>query len=137
MNLAKLSIECYKLRMIEYLNALGTSPFFIGVSVLLVNIGSRFITHELSADDEEYQQNILLRRVAVFAACFMATRDIITSIVLTAAFVVLAAGVFRGKGPFAREGMKNKNDDKIRVSSGLGPAVDHPAYSKEEKPMFK
>ena len=118
----------------EYLNALGTSPFFIGVSVLLVNVGSRFITHELSAEDEEYQQNILLRRVAVFAACFMATRDIVTSVVLTAAFVILAGGVFRGKGPFSREGMSNKKD--IRAAAGL-TQVDHPAYNSEEKPLFK
>jgi hypothetical protein len=122
--------------MIEYLNSLGTSPFFIGVSVLLVNVGSRFITHELSADDTEYQQNILLRRVTVFAACFMATRDIITSIILTAAFVILAGGVFRGKGPFSREGMENKKQD-IRVASGLGVQVEQPAYSTEDKPMFK
>ena len=121
----------------EYLNTLGTSPFFIGISVLLVNVGSRFITHELSADDEEYQQNILLRRIAIFSACFMATRDIITSIILTAAFVIIAGGLLRGKGPFSREGMANKKDDKIRVTAGLGPEVDHPAYSKEEKPLFK
>lgn len=123
--------------MLEYLNSLATSPFFIGVAVLLANVGSRFITHELSGDDEEYQQNILLRRIAVFAACFMATRDIVTSIVLTAAFVVLAGGIFRGKGPFAREGMANKKDSDIRVASGLGASVDHPAYNKEEKPLFK
>lgn len=122
--------------MIEYLNALGTSPFFIGISVLLVNVGSRFITHELSADDEEYQQNILLRRIAVFAACFMATRDIITSIILTAAFVILAGGVFRGKGPFSREGMTNKSDSPIRAAAGL-LQVDQPAYNKDEKPLFK
>jgi hypothetical protein len=123
--------------MIEYLNALGTSPFFIGVSVLLLNVGSRYITHELSADDDEYQQNILLRRLAVFAACFMATRDIVTSLLLTAAFVVLAGGVFRGKGPFSREGMENKKDTDIRVASGLGVKIDQPAYNKEEKPMFR
>lgn len=122
--------------MLEYLNSLATSPFFIGIAVLLTNVGSRFITHELSADDEEYQQNILLRRIAVFTACFMATRDIITSIVLTAAFVVLAGGVFRGKGPFAREGMTNKKETDIRAAAGLSTNVDHPAYSKEEKPMF-
>lgn len=121
----------------EYLNALGTSPFFIGISVLLVNVGSRFITHELSADDEEYSQNIFLRRIAVFAACFMATRDIITSIVLTAAFVVLAGGLFRGKGPFSREGMTNKKDSDIRAAAGLGAHIDQPAYSKEDKPLFK
>ena len=121
--------------MLEYLNAVGTSPFFIGIAVLLVNVGSRFITHELSADDKEYQENILLRRIAVFAACFMATRDIITSILLTGAFVVLAGGVFRGKGPFSREGMENKNPD-IRVAAGLGSQVDQPAYNREEKPLF-
>jgi hypothetical protein len=121
----------------EYLNALGTSPFFIGVSVLLVNVGSRYITHELSANDEEYQQNILLRRVAVFAACFMATRDIITSVILTAAFVILAGGIFRGKGPFSQEGMTNKKDSDIRAAAGLGGQIDQPAYSKEDKPMFK
>lgn len=120
----------------EYLNTLASSPFFIGISVLLVNVGSRFITHELSADDTEYQQNILLRRVTVFAACFMATRDIATSILLTAAFVVLAGGVFRGKGPFSREGMENKSDGPVRAASGL-IQVDQPAYSKEEKPLFK
>ena len=123
--------------MIEHLNALGTSPFFIGVSVLLLNVGSRYITQELSADDDEYQQNILLRRLAVFAACFMATRDIITSLLLTAAFVVLAGGVFRGKGPFSREGMENKKDTDIRVAAGLGAKIDQPAYSKEEKPLFR
>jgi hypothetical protein len=119
----------------EYLNALGSSPFFIGVSVLLVNVGSRFITHELSADDSEYQQNILLRRLTVFAACFMATRDIVTSILLTAAFVVIAGGLFRGKGPFSREGMANKSDGPVRASAGL-TQVDQPAYG-EEKPLFK
>ena len=122
--------------MLAYINTLASSPFFIGVSVLLANVGSRFITHELSADDSEYQQNILLRRLAVFAACFMSTRDIITSVILTAAFVILAGGVFRGKGPFSREGMHNKTPD-IRAASGLGVQIDQPAYSKEENPLFK
>jgi hypothetical protein len=121
--------------MLEYVNALGSSPFFIGIAVLLSNIGSRFITHELSDDDEEYQRNILLRRIAVFAACFMATRDILISIALTAAFVVLAGGLFRGKGPFSREGMENKKPD-IRAAAGLGAPIDQPAYG-DDKPLFK
>lgn len=122
--------------MLEYINSLATSPFFIGVAVLLVNVGSRFITHELSADDKEYQENIFLRRIAVFAACFMATRDIITSLLLTAAFVVIAGGLFRGKGPFSREGMENQ-ELPMRAAAGLSGQIDQPAYSKEEKPLFR
>jgi hypothetical protein len=122
--------------MIEHINRLGTSPFFIGVMLLLMNVGSRFITHELSHDDKEYSQNIFLRRITIFAACFLGTRDIVTSILLTAAFVVVAGGIFRGKGPFSREGMVNP-DVAMRAAAGLSSQVDQPAYAKEEKPLFK
>jgi hypothetical protein len=122
--------------MIERINAIGTSPFFIGVMMLLLNVGSRFITHELSHDDKEYSQNILLRRLSIFAACFAGTRDIVTSILLTAGFVIIAGGLFRGKGPFSREGMENP-DLAMRAAAGLSGNVDQPGYNKEEKPMFK
>ena len=69
---------------------------------------------------------ILLRRLAIFAACFVGTRSIITSVLLTAAFVVLSAGLFRGKSTYAREGMKNP-DMAMRAAAGLA-GVDAPAY---------
>jgi hypothetical protein len=104
--------------------------------LLLLNVGSRFIAHELSDDDDEYSKNILLRRMAIFAACFVGTRDVVTSVLLTAAFVVIAGGLFRGKGPFSREGMTNP-DLALRAAAGLAGNTDQPAYNKEEKPMFK
>jgi hypothetical protein len=55
---------------------------------------------------------------------------------LTAAFVIIAGGLFRGKGPFAREGMENP-DLAMRAAAGLAGNADQPAYSKEEKPLFK
>ena len=87
--------------------ALNTSTFFIGIMMLLLNIGSRYIVHEFSHDDEEYGRNILLRRLTVFAVCFVGTHDIVASVVLTAAFIVLSSGLFRGKSVYAREGMTN------------------------------
>jgi hypothetical protein len=104
--------------------------------MLLLNVGSRFITHEFSDDDNEYSQNILLRRLSIFAVCFVGTRDLVTSILLTAAFVVVAGGLFRGKGPFSREGMKNP-DLAMRAAAGLLGHADQPAYNKEEKLLFK
>lgn len=122
--------------MIEYINRAANSPFIIGIMMLLLNIGSRFIVHEFSADNSEYSQNIVLRRFTVFAVCFVGTRDIVVSTILTAAFVILAGGIFRGKGPFSREGMENP-DIALRAAAGLPGQVDSPGYSKEEKPMFK
>lgn len=111
----------------QYLLYLETSPMFAGIMMLLLNVGSRYITHEYSDNDEEYRQNILLRRLAIFAACFVGTRSVVTSILLTSGFVILAAGLFRGKSTYAREGMKNP-DMAMRAAAGLAGSVDAPAY---------
>ena len=114
----------------------ASSPFMIGIMMLVTNIGSRYITHEFSDNDEEYQQNILLRRFAIFAVCFVGTRDLITSLILTAGFVILSAGVFRGKSSYAREGLENP-DLAMRTAAGLAGQIDDPAYDKTVKPIPK
>jgi len=121
--------------MIEHINTAATSPFFIGVMMLLLNVGSRYITHEFSTDDKEYSQNILLRRLAIFAVCFVGTRDVLVSIILTAAFVILASGFIRGKSMFSREGMDNP-DLAMRAAAGLAGQIDAPAYDTTANPMF-
>lgn len=90
------------------MKSLNTNMFFIGIMMLVLNIGSRYIVHEFSDDDEEYKQNIVLRRVAIFAACFVGTRDLFVSLVLTAVFVVISTGMYHSKSVYAREGMSNE-----------------------------
>lgn len=93
------------------LKQVDSALLFTGAMMLVLNIGSRDILHEFSNNDEEYRQNILLRRIAIFAVCFMGTRDITHSLLLTAAFVVLATGLHHSKSVYAREGMKNAGGD--------------------------
>lgn len=119
----------------QYLQYLETSPMFAGMMMLLLNVGSRFITHEYSDNDEEYQQNILLRRLTVFAVCFVGTRSIVTSILLTAGFVILAGGLFRGKSDYSREGMKNP-DLAMRAAAGLPGQIGQPAYDTNIPSMY-
>lgn len=97
--------------------------------MLLLNIGSRYIVHEYSDNDEEYRQNILLRRLTIFAVCFIGTRSIVVSVILTAAFVILSAGLFRGKSEYAKEGMASNNSNTaMRAAAGLAGQIDAPAY---------
>jgi hypothetical protein len=86
------------------LSALNDNKFFLGIMLLTLNLGSRHLVDEFSANPEEYNRNLILRRFAVFAVCFVGTRDIVTSILLTAGFVILAQGV----SSKSREGMANK-----------------------------
>jgi hypothetical protein len=96
---------------------LNSNTMFAGIMLLVLNVGSRYIVHELSSDEAEYSQNILLRRLTIFAVCFVGTKDIITSIILTAGFVILAQGLFRGKGAISREGMTSQDFGKMQDPS--------------------
>lgn len=109
---------------------LNTNTVFAGIMLLLLNVGSRFIVDELSHDDKQYSQNLILRRLAIFAVCFIGTKDMITSIILTAAFVVLSAGLFRGKGPFSREGMAS-DPEKVAVTAAANNPFDGSASSQD------
>jgi hypothetical protein len=86
------------------LTVLNDNKFFLGIMLLLLNVGSRHLVDEFSTNPEEYSRNLVLRRLAIFAVCFVGTRDIVTSILLTAGFVILAQGV----SSKSREGMANK-----------------------------
>jgi hypothetical protein len=117
-------------RVVGFLN---TNTLFAGIMLLLLNVGSRFIVDELSHDDKQYSQNLILRRLAIFAVCFIGTKDLVTSVILTAAFVVLSAGVFRGKGPFSREGMTN-GETAVTASTSGDPFKG--SASADDKSLF-
>ena len=121
--------------MLKQINSLASSPFMIGVMILLTNVASRYVVHEFSENDEEYSRNILLRRFVIFAICFVGTRDLLVSIGLTAGFVILASGFIRGNSQFSREGMEDTPDGKMRKSAGL-KKVDQPAYDVDQKTLF-
>jgi len=112
---------------------LNTSTLFGGIMLLLLNLGSRFIIHEVSHDDNEYSRNLIIRRLAIFAVCFVGTKDFVISVILTAAFVIISAGFLRGKGPFSREGMTN-GETAVAISSGGDPFAG--SASSSDKPLF-
>lgn len=77
---------------------------FLGIMMMLMNVGSRHIIDEFSSDEKEYSRNVFLRRVAIFAVCYMGTRDLVHALLLTAGFVILAMGISRTR---PMEGFKN------------------------------
>ena len=99
--------------------------------MLLLNVGSRYIVHEFSTDDKEYRENILIRRICIFAVCFVGTKDILTSLILTAGFVILAGGLFRGKTESAREGMSTLAEAGAVGTFGSMTDPSEPLFAKE------
>jgi hypothetical protein len=83
---------------ISYLNNnvmyLNNSKFFAGVIMILLNVGSKFITIQFSKSTEEYMKYTLSKQILVFAMAWMGTRDIYTALGLTAVFTILSEHLF-------------------------------------------
>ena len=73
---------------------LNNSKFFAGVVMILLNIGSKFISVNFSKSTEEYLKFTLSKQILVFSMAWMATRDIYTALVLTAVFIILSEHLF-------------------------------------------
>lgn len=113
------------------LDQLNNSKLFLGIVMIILNIGSRYLVDEFSVNPDDYTRNIILRRIAIFAVCFAATRDIITSLILTAGFIIIASGV----SSKSREGMANQKKAEVKNS---GPSkADQPAYDPNTPLLFK
>ena len=81
------------MNLVEYFqdqtDILNENKYFIGLMMIMVNIGSRFIIDELNQEHINFIKNSYSRRIVIFAVIFMATRDILISFVVTGLFVIL------------------------------------------------
>ena len=73
---------------------LNNSKFFAGVIMILLNIGSKFITIQFSRSTEEYMKYTVSKQLLVFAMAWMGTRDIYAALGLTAIFTILSEHLF-------------------------------------------
>lgn len=69
---------------------LNNSKYFAGVVMILLNVGSKFISIQFSKSTEEYLKYSISKQILVFSMAWMGTRDIYTSLGLTAIFTVLS-----------------------------------------------
>lgn len=81
-------------------NILNSNKFFAGIMMLVLNIGSKYITVDFSTSQETYLRNALGREFLIFAICFVATKDVFTALVLTAVFVILGDHLFNENSQF-------------------------------------
>lgn len=105
-------------KIAEYFKAgtenLNSNKYFIGFSMILLNIGARFIIDELDDDLRKVVSGPYVRRFFIFCSFFMATKDVFTAIILTIVFVVVI-NEFMGK-----DDSQEKEDKKGGTSYNKG-----------------
>ena len=78
----------------ERFQSVNNSKVFAGCMMLLMNIGSKYVTIKLSKSQEAYFRNNIARELLIFVVCWMGTRDLVISLLLTATFYVLSQHLF-------------------------------------------
>jgi hypothetical protein len=120
---------------------LNNSKFFAGVIMILLNIGSKFITIQFSKSTEEYMKYSVTKQLLVFAMAWMGTRDIYTALGLTAVFTILSDYLFNEESSLCMVPHKYRvlhklvdtNEDGVVTEPELAAAIAVLEKSKREK----
>ena len=116
--------------------SLNDSKYFAGVAMLIVNIGSRYITLGLSKSQEEYIKTFVVRELLIFSIIWMATRDIYIAVTMTAAFVILADYAFNENSSYCILPEKYKQIHKI-IDTNEDGLITQEEIKKAEETLRK
>jgi hypothetical protein len=74
--------------------------YFIGIMMLILNLGGRFIAMEISKEQEQFFQHPWVRRFLIFVVLFVATRNLLVSFWLTIVVVLTLGYLFNENSAF-------------------------------------
>ena len=99
---------------------MAENKIFIGLVMIMVNIGARFIIEELSDEHREIAKGETFRKIVIFCSVFMATRDIMISLIVTIIFIVVMNEVLKTEDTKVAD----KEGDKSKGSSYAKQELD-------------
>lgn len=108
----------------EYLNHLNRSKYFLGFFIILLNLGSKFITIRLNDHHERLLRNTVGRELMIFAICFVGTRDILVALVMSSTFLVLNEYLFNEKSTLCIIPKKYQNKMKVAMDTNKDEIID-------------
>lgn len=86
--------------LLETIALANNNKIFWGLTMLLMNFGSRYLIGDLGKAHEKILTNQLVKRLIVFSLFFVATRDIITAFLLTMLYIFIIDGLLHEKSKF-------------------------------------
>ncbi len=98
--------------------SINNNKYFYAVTMILLNMGAKYIEMDLVESHRQFLSSKVLRRIIIFTVSFVATRDIIASLIITASFVIIVLNLFNEKSnycvlPKSVIPLDTNNDGKI------------------------
>jgi hypothetical protein len=82
------------------LSAINGSPVAWGVAALVVNLGSRFVTMDLTPAQEAVMRHPLTKRLVIFFMIFLVTRNVAIALIITLGVIMVLEGFANEHSPF-------------------------------------
>jgi hypothetical protein len=76
------------------LQVFNNNPYFIGLMMILLNLGGRFISLEVTKQQEQFLQLPWVRRLLIFTVLFVATRNLWVAFWMTLIVVLFLGYLF-------------------------------------------
>ena len=101
--------------------SVNSNPYFIGIMMLLLNLGGRFLALEISKEQEKFLSHPVVRRFFLFAVLFMGTRNLIISLGLTVIVIILLGYLFNENSELCLwHSCINKPDAPVKQEAFVG-----------------
>ncbi len=125
----------------KYIKTINDSKFLAGVTMLMLNVGAKYVSIGLSKSQELYLTSTIARQLLIFSVLFIATKDVIASVVLTIVFVLFADYIFNENSklcllPHSMRKVKDEIDvdkDGIISDEELNNAIEILSKAKKKK----
>jgi hypothetical protein len=121
--------------------SIDNSKLFAGIIMILLNVGSKFITIQFSKSTEEYLKMNISKQILFFSMAWLGTREIYAALLLTAAFVILSEHLFNEESNYCIVPQEYRilsklidvNEDGLVSEVELNDAIKVLEKSKREK----
>jgi hypothetical protein len=87
--------------ILEILPILNNNKIIWGVTMLLLNMGSKYVMADLGKIHEKVLTNEIAKKIIIFSMFFVATRDFLTAFILSVFYVLLIDGVLHENRNFS------------------------------------
>jgi len=122
--------------MFNILEGFNNSKLLAGLAMILLNIGSKYIEFDFSKTQEQWIKYNIGREILIFVITFTATHDIIISLLLTAAFVILSDTIFNENSKYCLVSEK-LNKLKAVIDTDKDDFISDEEISKAHSILYK
>ena len=92
--------QSYVKHLNNSLNYYANNNYIAGISMLILNIGTKYIFMDLSKQQDDLLKTIFFRRLSIFTIFWIGTKDIYHSCVLTLLYIIFIVHLFNENSKF-------------------------------------